>query len=611
MSILQNNDTFAGSYVVRFFIKEGSCAETYRISDIKDQPFFLKIFDLERIPEVRLTKSGLPFEVEVCARLEHPSLVACRRTGIESIGNKRYAYLITDYIQGGLLAELLSREHRLPVEQAVRITISVLEGLKYLHNQEEPLIHNDITARNVMYDCVENAPIRPRIIDMGHISHPVMGRPDFQTSDLELCYRAPETFLGIYTRMSDIFSVGVLLYEMLFGGAPWSCDPSKPASEARQELREARKGYLAFPSEEPEGMTEQLRNVLRIALAQSDRDRFGRIEEFIGALQGEEIKLPPPRRESAETRSANDDLTGGERREGENEGGGESPRATFVKGEGNGFDDVAGMEELKQLLRIKVINVLQDREKALKYRLAIPNGMLLYGPPGCGKTFIAEKFAEETGFNYTVVKSSDLASIYVHGSQQMIGKLFDEARAKAPTVLCFDEFDALVPSRKDSLHSGQSGEVNEFLTQLNNCGKKGVFVIATSNRPDMIDPAVLRTGRIDRLIYVPVPDLAARKALFEIDLKDRPTEDVDCAALAERTVNFVASDIAYAVNDAAITAAFANVPITQKILCETLDCIRPSVSADMLSEYEKLRDKMTGLERLAARTPIGYKRQTH
>ena len=92
----------------------------------------------------------MPFEVEMCARLEHPSLVACRRTGIESIGDKRYAYLITDYIQGGLLAELLSREHRLPVAQAVELTIRVLEGLSYLHGQAETLIHNDITARNIM-----------------------------------------------------------------------------------------------------------------------------------------------------------------------------------------------------------------------------------------------------------------------------------------------------------------------------------------------------------------------------------------------------------------------------------------------------------------------------
>lgn len=610
MSILKNNDTFAGSYVVRFFIKEGSCAETYRVCDIREQPFFLKIFDLERIPAARLTKGGMPFEVEMCARLEHPSLVACRRTGIESIGDKRYAYLITDYIQGGLLAELLSREHRLPVAQAVELTIRVLEGLSYLHGQAETLIHNDITARNIMYDCVGDALLRPRIIDMGHLSHPVMGRPDFQTSDLELCYRAPETFIGIYSKLSDLFSVGVLLYEMIYGCPPWSCDASKSPSEVREELREARKAGLRFPEKEPEGMTEQLHKVLQRALALIDRDRFGSADEFIGALRGEEVKMPPPKRESAAPPSANGDVTtDGGQRGGEAEG--EAPRATFAKGEGNGFADVAGMEELKQLLRAKVINVLQDRERALKYRLAIPNGMLLYGPPGCGKTFIAEKFAEETGFNYTVVKSSDLASIYIHGSQQMIGKLFDEARAKAPTVLCFDEFDALVPSRKESTHASMAGEVNEFLSQLNNCGKKGVFVIATSNRPDMIDPAVLRTGRIDRMIYVPVPDKDARRVLFEINLKGRPTEDVDCAALAERTVNFVASDIAYAVNDAAITAAFANVPISQKILCETLDCMRPSVTEEMLAEYDKLRDKMTGMERRAARTPIGFKRQTH
>ena len=506
-----------------------------------------------------------------------------------------------------VLSEVLPCE---TMAQAVELTIRVLEGLSYLHGQAETLIHNDITARNIMYDCVGDALLRPRIIDMGHLSHPVMGRPDFQTSDLELCYRAPETFIGIYSKLSDLFSVGVLLYEMIYGCLPWSCDASKSPSEAREELREARKAGLRFPEKEPEGMTEQLHKVLQRALALIDRDRFGSADEFIGALRGEEVKMPPTKRESAAPPSANGDVTtDGEQHGGEAEG--EAPRATFAKGEGNGFADVAGMEELKQLLRAKVINVLQDRERALKYRLAIPNGMLLYGPPGCGKTFIAEKFAEETGFNYTVVKSSDLASIYIHGSQQMIGKLFDEARAKAPTVLCFDEFDALVPSRKESTHASMAGEVNEFLSQLNNCGKKGVFVIATSNRPDMIDPAVLRTGRIDRMIYVPVPDKDARRVLFEINLKGRPTEDVDCAALAERTVNFVASDIAYAVNDAAITAAFANVPISQKILCETLDCMRPSVTEEMLAEYDKLRDKMTGMERRAARTPIGFKRQTH
>ena len=457
-----------------------------------------------------------------------------------------------------------------------------------------------------MYETVDNGPIRPRIIDMGHLSHPVMGRPDFQTSDLELYYRAPETFVGIYSPASDLFSIGVLLYEMIYGCTPWLVDTSKPLEEAADALRELRKQGLTFPENEPSDMTEQLHDVLRRALAFSDRERFEDAQAFIDALQGKTADQKPffPDVSQFESQqSISKPEGGGSAPEGE------SPRAEFVRGEGKGFADVAGMEELKQLLRVRVINVLRDKERATKYRLSIPNGMLLYGPPGCGKTFIAEKFAEETGFNYTLVKASDLASIYVHGSQQMIGKLFDEARQKAPAILCFDEFDALVPNRSDSNQSsGQSGEVNEFLSQLNNCGKKGIFVIATSNRPDKIDPAVLRTGRIDRMIYVPLPDQEARRALFEINLKDRPTEGVDCEELAARTENYVSSDIAYVVNDAAVTAAFANVPITQKILLETLDCIKPSVSADVLREYEEMRDRMTGLERRAARTPIGYRR---
>ena len=117
--------------------------------------------------------------------------------------------------------------------------------------------------------------------------------------------------------------------------------------------------------------------------------------------------------------------------------------------------------------------------------------------------------------NFLMVKTSDLASIYIHGSQEKIGSLFKQAQEKAPSVLCFDEFDALVPNRSNIDNTSMSGEVNEFLSQLNNCSKKGIFVIATSNRPDKIDPAVLRTGRIDKQIYVPLPDLDARKEMQE------------------------------------------------------------------------------------------------
>lgn len=115
-------------------------------------------------------------------------------------------------------------------------------------------------------------------------------------------------------------------------------------------------------------------------------------------------------------------------------------------------------------------------------------------------------FAEQTAFNFMIVKSSDLSSSYIHGTQQKIADLFKEAEKKAPTVLCFDEFDAFVPDRSFVKDNSFSSEVNEFLSQLNNCSKRGIFVIATSNRPDKIDPAVLRTGRIVwNILYGKVP----------------------------------------------------------------------------------------------------------
>ena len=115
---------------------------------------------------------------------------------------------------------------------------------------------------------------------------------------------------------------------------------------------------------------------------------------------------------------------------------------------GKGFDEIAGMDELKETLYHDMILPLKDKELYEEYRVTLPNGMLLYGPPGCGKTFISRKFATEIAYNFVEIKPSDIASIYVHGTQEKIGKLFDEARSKAPTILFIDEIDAFMPSRE-------------------------------------------------------------------------------------------------------------------------------------------------------------------
>lgn len=246
-------------------------------------------------------------------------------------------------------------------------------------------------------------------------------------------------------------------------------------------------------------------------------------------------------------------------------------------------------------------------EEAARYGINIPNGMLLYGPPGCGKSFLAERFAEEAGYNYRYVKSSDLASTYLHGSQEKIAQLFDEARTDAPTIICFDEFDALVPRRDDINNASHCAEVNEFLTQLNNCGRHGVFVIATTNRPDRIDSAVLRAGRIDYMIYVPAPDEEAREKLFELAVAQRPhNPGINYKKLARKTTGFMAVDISAVVEQAARIAFRTKTEITQELLGEVLKERKPSMTKSMIAEYDRIREAFDSRECDAPRRQIGF-----
>ena len=224
--------------------------------------------------------------------------------------------------------------------------------------------------------------------------------------------------------------------------------------------------------------------------------------------------------------------------------------------------------------------MLRDKEKAAKYRLLPPNGMLLYGPPGCGKTFFAKKFAEESGFNYFLVNGSDLGSTYIHGTQGKIADLFKKAEMSAPAVICFDEFDSFVPARGSDSARNRAEEVNEFLSQLNNCAERGIFVIGTTNRIDMIDPAVLRKGRMDLKYEIPAPDPDTRKAMFALYLKGRPvSEDINLQRLANLTDHYASSDIAFIVNEAAMVAALSDEPITQQALEESIRCNPSSLAA--------------------------------
>ena len=616
--ILKQGQIVNNKWHVVYLIKENPYAESYRVEDESGNPYFMKIYRLKNTPE-KLIQNGEVAEIATCRHLQHKNIVSYIADGIYNDEAGECPYLVATYFSGELLSEMLQhkKKKKLDTKVAVKIFIEMLQGLQYLHERPGVLLHNDINPTNVMLSSKTGG--IAELIDLGHVSSCFMGTPPFDTADLDPRYASGQSILGKYDERNDIFAATGVFYTMLTGKTPWNVEfnADMPRKEKIKVVQKARSDQGEINVEDIED--PKLKAIVSRGLALGYNDRYGRVAEvLIDLIEGDNSELAQEIRNKLATEvkdsdDEGDDNTPFEFPRDNNSSNHRSQAASetsadveIKRGGGNGFADIAGMDELKEMLRKRVILILKDKELAERYKLTPPNGMLLYGPPGCGKSFFAEKFAEETGFNFILVKASDLGSIYIHGSQGKIADLFKKAEENAPSVLCFDEFDAFVPSRSGDLGSNQAGEVNEFLTQLNNCSKRGIFVIATSNRPDKVDPAVLRTGRIDKQVYVPMPDETARKLMFDLYLKDRPCDKIDTEVLAKKADGYVASDIAYVVNEAATIAAFNHENITQELLCKTIEGIKPSINKDLLKEYEEMRDKMDGISRTNALPRIGF-----
>ena len=281
---------------------------------------------------------------------------------------------------------------------------------------------------------------------------------------------------------------------------------------------------------------------------------------------------------------------------------------------GSGFKDVAGMDDLKQLVIEGFINVLNNRECAKAFGVTPPS-LLFYGPAGCGKTFFAEKIAEEVGVNFMKVVPDDIASTLVHGTQEKVADVFRRAAKTAPTLIFFDEFDAMVPRRSSDDRNYQNGEVNEFLCLLNNASEKGIYVLAATNHPERIDKAVLRTGRIDEIIYVDMPDQEARESLFRLALSKLPVEEnIDYTRLADMTKGYNCSDISYIIKVASRKMFNASIMekdkpykvITQTLLEDTISHKAPSVSSRDLREYERIHSEFSPKDECCKHQAIGF-----
>lgn len=289
----------------------------------------------------------------------------------------------------------------------------------------------------------------------------------------------------------------------------------------------------------------------------------------------------------------------------------------LLERKGNGFADVAGMSQLKALVTDGFINVLKNRECAEAYGITPPS-LLLYGPAGCGKTFFAEKVAEELGIHFMKIVPDDLACTWIHGTQQKIGELFREAEKKAPTLIFFDEFDAMVPKRSENdANQAYNGEVNEFLCMLNKANERGVYVLAATNHPERIDKAILRAGRIDEIIYVDMPDKEARESLFRLSLSKLPVaNDIDYDKLASLTEGYNCSDIDYIVKSASRMMFNVTIKhtidregyelITQTLLENTISSKVPSLSAKDIREYERVRNEFLPMDEKKKVIRIGF-----
>jgi SpoVK/Ycf46/Vps4 family AAA+-type ATPase len=212
---------------------------------------------------------------------------------------------------------------------------------------------------------------------------------------------------------------------------------------------------------------------------------------------------------------------------------------------GTNFNDVGGMERVKEEIRMKIILPLQKPELFKAYGKKVGGGILLYGPPGCGKTFLARATAGEVNANFIAVGISDVLEMWIGQSEKNLHAIFEQARTHKPCVLFFDEVDALGANRTDMLRSGGRQIINQFLSELDGvaANNDGVLILAATNAPWHLDPAFRRPGRFDRILFVPPPDLPARASILRLMLRGKPVSEIDFDQVAKKTEGFSGADL--------------------------------------------------------------------
>ena len=284
-------------------------------------------------------------------------------------------------------------------------------------------------------------------------------------------------------------------------------------------------------------------------------------------------------------------------------------REVLIEAPNVGWEDIGGMEITKQSLREAVEWPIKHRESFERLGIKPPKGILLYGPPGTGKTLQAKAVAKESEANFTQVKGPSLLSMWVGKSEEGVRKVFERARQVAPCIIFFDEIDALAGKRGTEAGSKVGERVlNQMLAEMDGLEEmKDITVIAATNRPDMLDSALLRPGRFDRILLVDVPNSESRKKIFEIHTKNMPLDKaVDLDKLVIKTEGFVGADIENLVREAALVALRRDITSTSVLMAdfeEALSKTRPSVSEETAKRYKKMEEYF--IKSAQAGVPVG------
>jgi AAA+ superfamily predicted ATPase len=245
------------------------------------------------------------------------------------------------------------------------------------------------------------------------------------------------------------------------------------------------------------------------------------------------------------------------------------------------FQDVGGMEGVKDEIRMKIIHPLQHPELYAAYGKKIGGGILMYGPPGCGKTHLARATAGEVRAAFLAVGINDVLEMWIGQSERNLHELFERARENRPCVLFFDEVDALGASRSDLRQSSGRHLINQFLAELDGLqhSNEGVLILAATNAPWHLDPAFRRPGRFDRILFVPPPDAVARAAILRLMLQGKPAKDLDFDHLAKKTEGFSGADL----------KAVVDVAVEQKLREAMRSGVQPLTNRDLLQAAAGLR----------------------